>query len=113
MVTVSIQYVIRPVGLFQEVNRVLKDGAPFHVLYSNRMFPTKAVAIWQALSDEGRGRLIDSYFVQAGGWEQPQAQDISPRLDFPTDPVAVVTARKKSAPDHEQTLRTPGVDRLS
>lgn len=94
VVTVSIQYLTRPVQVFREVGRVLKEGAGFHVVYSNRMFPTKAVAVWQALDDPRRGQLIAAYFVEAGGWEKPELQDISPRLGFSTDPLYVVTARK-------------------
>ena len=94
MVTVSIQYLTRPVELFREVNRLLKSGAGFHVIYSDRMFPTKAVAVWTALDDARRGELISAYFRHAGGWEPPQMLDLSPRVGYPTDPVYVVTARK-------------------
>ena len=93
VLTVSVQYLVRPVELFREVSRVLKRGAWFHVLYSNRMFPTKAAAIWQALSDAQRAQLIGSYFAASGGWEQPETLDISPKLGFPTDPVYVVAAK--------------------
>ncbi len=92
-VIVSIQYLMRPVEVFREVRRALKPGAAFHVIYSNRMFPTKAVAVWQYADMEQRSRLIFSYFHNAGGWEQPEALDISPRLPFPSDPVIVVRAR--------------------
>ena len=95
VLTVSIQYLVKPVEVFTETNRVLESGASFHVIYSNRMFPTKAVAIWQALDDNQRAQLIASYFLNSGGWEDPQALDISPRLGFYSDPVYVVTARKK------------------
>jgi SAM-dependent methyltransferase len=95
VVTVSIQYMTRPIEVFREVNRVLKQGASFHVIYSNRMFPTKAVAVWQALDDLQRARLIASYFINSGGWEPPEALDISPKPGFYTDPVYVVTTRKK------------------
>lgn len=98
LVTVSIQYLTRPVEVFQEVNRVLKEGAGFHVIYSNRMFPTKATAIWRALDDGKRAQLIASYFHNSCGWERSQALDISPQLGFYADPVFVVTARKRAEP---------------
>src|SRR5215472_2066790 len=47
---VSIQYVIHPVPVFQEVRRVLRPGAPFVLSFSNRCFPTKAVAVWLSSS---------------------------------------------------------------
>lgn len=45
IVTVSVQYLTRPAEVFADVGRVLAPGAPFAVLYSNRCFPTKAVAV--------------------------------------------------------------------
>lgn len=95
VVTVSIQYMVRPLEVFSDVCRVLKAGASFHVIYSNRMFPTKAVAVWQSLDDRQKAQLIASYFVKAGGWDEPIARDISPQMEFYTDPVYVVSARKK------------------
>src|SRR5260221_4709725 len=44
VMTVSVQYLTRPIELFTDVGRLLKAGAPFVVTFSNRMFPTKAVA---------------------------------------------------------------------
>ena len=92
VVTVSIQYIVRPVEVFAQVNRVLREGASFHVVYSNRMFPTKAVAIWKALDDARRAQLIASYFDHSGGWGPPQTQDIGSRRERYADPVYVVTA---------------------
>ncbi len=47
---VSVQYLQQPVAVFRDMLRVLRPGAPLVVSFSNRCFPTKAVAIWQALS---------------------------------------------------------------
>ena len=94
VVTVSVQYMVHPVELFSEVNRVLEDRGSFHIIYSNRMFGTKAVAIWKALDDFQRGQLLTSYFAASTGWEQPKMLDISPKLETPSDPVFVVSARK-------------------
>src|SRR4029434_4810008 len=46
VLTVSIQYITQPIAVFQEVGRILRPDGPFVVIFSNRMFPTKAVAIW-------------------------------------------------------------------
>lgn len=94
MVTVSIQYMTRPLEVFRDVGRVLKPGSAFHVIYSNRMFPTKAVAVWQKLNDQQRAELIGSYFANAGGWSPAKAIDASPASDTYTDPVFVVYANK-------------------
>ncbi len=94
VVTVSVQYLTSPVEIFNEVNRVIKPGSAFHVIYSNRMFFTKAVAMWKGMADTGRGNLVESYFLSSGGWSRPERLDISQRLDVPSDPVYVVRARK-------------------
>jgi len=75
VVTVSVQYMTRPVELFREVARVLRPGAPFAVTYSDRMFPTKAMWIWRALGWRGRAGLIASYFKRAGGFGEVRAQE--------------------------------------
>lgn len=63
---VSVQYLQRPVDVFREVARVLRPGAPLIVTFSNRCFPTKAVAIWQALSGPDQQRLVAAYMEAAG-----------------------------------------------
>ena len=94
VVTVSVQYMTRPVEVFSDVRRLLKDGASFHVIYSNRMFPTKAVAVWQSLDDYRRGQLVGAYFVSSGGWNDVTIRDISPEVGHYADPVYVVSGRR-------------------
>ena len=98
VVTVSIQYLTRPVEVFAEVNRILKPGCPFLVLYSNRMFPTKAIRLWQMLRDTGRAELITTYFQQASGYETAVFEDWSPNPGN-SDPMFAVSARKQNTPD--------------
>jgi SAM-dependent methyltransferase len=63
---VSVQYLQKPIDVFDQVRRVLKPGSPFIVSYSNRCFPTKAVAIWRSLDMQGHAALIRLYLEQAG-----------------------------------------------
>lgn len=79
MVTVSVQYLTQPVKVFREVARVLRPGSPFLTVFSNRMFPTKAVAIWQSLDDRGHQQLVRSYYEQTGLFDQIEVLDRSPR----------------------------------
>lgn len=79
IITVSIQYVTRPVALLREVRRVLKPGAPLAIFFSNRMFPTKAVRIWTQLDDAGHVALVESYFQLAEGFTNLTAIDRSPK----------------------------------
>lgn len=63
---VGVQYLQRPFDVFSEVRRVLMPGAPLAVSFSNRCFPTKAVAIWRALDIAGQAGLVRLYLDRAG-----------------------------------------------
>jgi len=93
VLTVSIQYLVQPGAVFREVGRVLKPGAPLAIAYSNRMFPTKAVAIWQSLNDERRAQLINLYLEQSGVFGARKFEDISPHPGQ-SDPLYVVTGNR-------------------
>ncbi len=88
---VSVQYLTRPVEVFAEVGRVLRPGAPFVVTFSNRCFPTKAVAAWRALDDEGHAALVAEYARQSGAFGPAQATVHQPRGG---DPLVGVVARR-------------------
>ena len=79
VITVSIQYLTRPIEVFQDVNRVLKPGGVFLVIFSNRMFFTKAVQAWRLGTDESRMQLVASYFHHAGSYEAIQEDARAPR----------------------------------
>ncbi len=94
MCAVSIQYVLHPLRLFREVHRVLKPGAPFVVSFSNRCFPTKAVAVWLDSTDQHHMMLVRSYFESAGGWKNATVEDRS--SSGYGDPLYAVWARTAS-----------------
>jgi len=93
LITVSVQYLIRPLEVFAEIARVLRPGGLCAVSFSNRMFPTKAVAVWRALDDEGHGKLVDLYFRLAGRFDDPEIHDLSPAPGR-SDPMFAVMARR-------------------
>ena len=95
IVTVSVQYLTRPDAVFREVGRVLKPGAPFAVTFSNRCFPTKAVAAWLSLNSRDQAELIGLYFRLSDAFEAPQAFDLSPGAGH--DPLFAVVATRKAA----------------
>ena len=66
MCCVGVQYLQRPLEVFAEVARVLRPGAPCIVSFSNRCFPTKAVAIWRSLDDRGHAALVSLYLERSG-----------------------------------------------
>jgi len=65
-VAVGVQYLQHPVEVFTDVARALRPGAPVVVSFSNRCFPTKAVAIWQALDGPDQAGLVGLYLEKAG-----------------------------------------------
>jgi SAM-dependent methyltransferase len=95
VVTVSIQYMTRPVEIFRGVAKVLKPGAPFIVSFSNRMFPTKAVAIWHSLGEFDRVRLVSRYFQESRNFENMEVIDMSAPTDPPSGPIWAVVGYRK------------------
>jgi SAM-dependent methyltransferase len=92
VLTVSVQYLIHPLEVFAEVGRVLKPGAPFIVTFSNRMFPTKAVAIWANASEQQRVELVGYYFTHSAAFEKIEMID---RSSGETDPLWAVLGYRK------------------
>jgi SAM-dependent methyltransferase len=90
VMTVSIQYLTRPLEVFADVGRVLRPGGPFIVTFSNRMFPTKAVALWQGANNEQRVAIVRGYFAQNRAFENIETIDRSGHDDEPSDPVWAV-----------------------
>ncbi|KAH0935783.1 hypothetical protein HID58_012900 [Brassica napus] len=84
----------RIVGMvFKEMNRILKPGGLALMSFSNRCFFTKAISIWTSTGDADHALIVGSYFHYAGGYEPPQAVDISPNPGR-SDPMYVVFSRK-------------------
>ncbi len=96
LLTVSVQYLIRPVEVFHDVARVLRPGAPFLISYSNRMFPTKAVRIWQALGETERARLVAFYLEEVEEFEQSAMETLVEGELGVVDPVIMVHTRRKA-----------------
>jgi len=78
-ICVSVQYLTRPVEVFAEIARALKPACPLVVTFSNRCFPTKAVAAWRYLDDQGHAELVAAYAKATGAFEPAAAFDMSPR----------------------------------
>lgn len=112
--TVSVDYMTRPFDVFREVGRILKPGGQFLVIFSNRMFPQKAVKIWKESGEAERILLVEDYFRSAEAFGQPRhfiskgrprpADDRYAHLGIPSDPVYAVYADKRegAAPRRER-----------
>jgi len=104
--TVSVEYLIDPLTVFDEVARVLKSGGYLVVTFSNRWFPTKAIQLWKELHEFERMGLVLEYFMQTGVFDdlhtysmrrlpRPHDDKYFPELVY-SDPLYAVWGRKKS-----------------
>ena len=96
---VSVQYLIRPVEVFTDVRRVLRAGGHVVVSFSNRCFPTKAVAIWLANDGGGHRRIVRTY-LERSGFAEVRDQSVATS----DDPLSVVSAR---GPARDDARRVP------
>ena len=110
----SIDYLIQPLQVLKECLRVLKPGSgTIHIIFSNRLFLSKAVGVWTGSDDIDHAYLVGCYLHfcckdgdGSGGdycskytFQDIKARDLSARnkkKQIVGDPVYVVTATKKS-----------------
>jgi SAM-dependent methyltransferase len=85
---VSVQYLVHPHEVFGDVRRVLVPGGPVVVSFSNRCFPTKAVALWLRSDDDDHRRLVHAYLEGSG-----LVDLVDERVPTPDDPLFVVRGR--------------------
>ncbi len=101
--TNAVQYVKRPIELFSEVARVLKPGGTVAVVFSNRMFPQRAVHIWRKKNDAERIDIVKDYLsvndkffpsrtMETTGKPRPEDDEFY-SLGIPSDPIYVVWAK--------------------
>jgi SAM-dependent methyltransferase len=73
---VSVDYLTKPLEVFQEMHRVLRPGGVALMSFSNRCFPTKAIAMWLQADDIGRLTIVASYFHYSAAWNSIEALDL-------------------------------------
>lgn len=83
---VSVDYLTKPLEIFQEMHRVLRPGGISLMSFSNRCFPTKAVAMWLQADDIGRLTIVGSYYHYSADWSSIEALDIKEMQPTPERP---------------------------
>ena len=84
---VSVDYLVKPREIFQEMHRILRPGGLSLMSFSNRCFPSKAVQMWLNADDIGRMTIVGSYFHYSANWKEIEALDIiPPKLETPKAP---------------------------
>ena len=82
LITVSIQYLIKPVEVMTEISRCLAPGGQCIVAMSHRLFPTKAIQAFQVLPPADRCQVVATYMTKSG-LTGIQALDHSPHTGDP------------------------------
>jgi len=103
--TASVDYLTRPFEVFADVARVLRPGGLFLVIFSNRLFPRKAVRIWREADETTRQLIVHEYFRSVAdfgpmklfcsmGKPRPK-DDRYAGLGIPSDPIWAIYAEKQ------------------
>lgn len=105
--TVSVDYLVKPFEVFKDVGRVLKPGGLFLIIFSNRMFPQKAVKIWRESDEDERVMLVQEFFERSGSFDVPHVfvskgrprpkADKYAHTGLPSDPIYAVYADRVGA----------------
>ena len=94
----GIAYLTQPLTVLTEALRVLKEGAPLIVTFSDQFHQQKAVAMWQALEPEDRARLVSILLSRAGFAELDTGEVVPPEdLTAWRDTVRAIVGRKPRA----------------
>lgn len=106
--TNSIEYLIHPGAVFDELARVLRPDGLVIVTISNRWFPPKVIRIWEELNEYERMGLVLEYFQKTGKFKDLETRSVRglPRpwddKYFPekrySDPIYAVWGRKELKP---------------
>ena len=89
---VSVDYLTRPLEVFDEVARVLRRDGVFVCTFSNRCFPTKAIRGWLATDDDGHCAIVRTYFDLTADFGEPTVELRNRRASG--DPLYAVSARR-------------------
>lgn len=76
---VSVDYLVRPLEVFDEVARVMRPGGVFCCTFSNRCFPTKAIRGWLHTNDATHCEIVEEYFRRSltdgeAAWLEPHSE---------------------------------------
>jgi SAM-dependent methyltransferase len=74
--TNSVEYLIHPEAVFDEIARVLRPNGLLIVTFSNRWFPSKVIRIWEELHEYERMGLVLEYFQKNGKFKDLETYSV-------------------------------------
>ena len=100
--TASIEYLVKPFEVLEEIARCLRPGGKVMLTFTDRWFPPKAIKLWSELHPFERVALVVEYFRRSGLYDdietlsilhypRPQDDKYSDQLVY-SDPVFAVWA---------------------
>ena len=94
--TVSIDYLTSPLKVMAEAARVLRPGGVVAIVISNRLFFSKAIALWTGKDDTEHIYQVGSFMHYGGGslLSDPAAEDLRPARKGKADPLYAIYARR-------------------
>ncbi|MDI2090906.1 class I SAM-dependent methyltransferase [Commensalibacter oyaizuii] len=90
-----VEYLRNPIEIFSECYRILKPSGRIIISFSSHFLPLRATALWQALSNQDRQKLI-KVFLQRTGFIHFDQGEVHPPADHPVwkDSIYSVIAQK-------------------
>eukprot|EP00747_Dinoflagellata_sp_TGD_P166998 gnl/TRDRNA2_/TRDRNA2_190663_c0_seq1.p1 gnl/TRDRNA2_/TRDRNA2_190663_c0~~gnl/TRDRNA2_/TRDRNA2_190663_c0_seq1.p1 ORF type:complete len:329 (-),score=56.92 gnl/TRDRNA2_/TRDRNA2_190663_c0_seq1:191-1150(-) len=97
----SVDYLVKPLQVHQEMYKKLKPGGMVVLSFSNRFFPTKVIGIWPAATNVGRTAVAAAY-LRYSGFEDVKVYDVN--TGERSNPLFVIMGRKPKPPSHDGEL---------
>ena len=103
--SVSVDYLIHPLEVFNEIGRILKPSGQFITSFSNRCFPTKVIGRWLKMTEQQRVEWVANYFLSTNTYFDPKTVKAYSLFDthfLPArdgefvDPMYIVLGQKKA-----------------
>lgn len=82
----SIEYVIQPEKIFQQLARILKPGGQLIISFSDLYYQKKVIALWDDVHPFERMGIILEYFRQCGEFKDLRSESIRGLIKHDDDP---------------------------